>query len=135
MPAGNYKKKNEEKFFLASLKSPKKRVGFGLGSGSIIQRHGSADPDPHQKFMDPQHWILLNLISRQKINYFSLKIFLSQSVCYDDKHSFLHKMKLNTWKGILSKKRVSFLKIVFQCSDQISLIRIRLYSPVLIISI
>ena len=30
------------------------------GSGSIYQRHGSADPDqdPHQKVMDPQHcWI------------------------------------------------------------------------------
>ncbi len=29
------------------------------GSGSISQRHGSADPDPdpHQNVMDPQHWI------------------------------------------------------------------------------
>jgi hypothetical protein len=28
------------------------------GSGSISQRHGSADPDPdpHQNDMDPQHW-------------------------------------------------------------------------------
>jgi hypothetical protein len=25
------------------------------GSGSIIQRHGSPDPDPHQNVMDPQH--------------------------------------------------------------------------------
>ncbi len=25
-------------------------------SGSISQRHGSADPDPHQNVMDPQHW-------------------------------------------------------------------------------
>jgi hypothetical protein len=24
--------------------------------GSISQRHGSADPDPHQNVMDPQHW-------------------------------------------------------------------------------
>jgi hypothetical protein len=23
---------------------------------SISQRHGSADPDPHQNVMDPQHW-------------------------------------------------------------------------------
>jgi hypothetical protein len=29
------------------------------GSGSISQRHGSADPDPHQNFMDPQHWFAL----------------------------------------------------------------------------
>ncbi len=30
------------------------------GSGSISQKHGSADPDPdpdpHQNVMDPQHW-------------------------------------------------------------------------------
>jgi hypothetical protein len=28
----------------------------GSGSGSISQRHGSADPDPPQNVMDPQHW-------------------------------------------------------------------------------
>jgi hypothetical protein len=27
----------------------------GSGSGSISQRHGSADPDPHQNLMDPEH--------------------------------------------------------------------------------
>jgi hypothetical protein len=27
------------------------------GSGSISQRYGSADPDPYQNFMDPQHWL------------------------------------------------------------------------------
>jgi hypothetical protein len=30
------------------------------GTGSICQRYGSADPDPHPdsclNFMDPQHW-------------------------------------------------------------------------------
>jgi hypothetical protein len=26
------------------------------GSGYISQRHESADPDPHQNVMDPQHW-------------------------------------------------------------------------------
>jgi hypothetical protein len=33
--------------------------GTEFGSGSICQRHGSADtdldPDPHQNIMDPQH--------------------------------------------------------------------------------
>jgi hypothetical protein len=31
----------------------------GSESQSIIQGHGSADPDPdpHQNVMDPQHWI------------------------------------------------------------------------------
>ena len=29
------------------------------GSGSVSQRHGSADldPDPHQNVMDPEHWL------------------------------------------------------------------------------
>jgi hypothetical protein len=27
------------------------------GSGSICQGHGSPDPDPHQKGLDPQHWL------------------------------------------------------------------------------
>jgi hypothetical protein len=35
--------------------------GFGSASGSesISQRHGSADPDPHQNVMDPQHWLVV----------------------------------------------------------------------------
>jgi hypothetical protein len=34
-----------------------KIAGYGSksGSGSISQRHGSADPDPYQNVMDPQH--------------------------------------------------------------------------------
>jgi hypothetical protein len=32
------------------------------GSGSISQRHGSADSDPHQNAMDPQHWISEELL-------------------------------------------------------------------------
>jgi hypothetical protein len=27
----------------------------GSASGSINQRHGSVDPDPHQNIMDPQY--------------------------------------------------------------------------------
>jgi len=41
--------------FLASLKSVKKGVGSGVRSGSISQRYGSGDPDPHQIVTDPQH--------------------------------------------------------------------------------
>ncbi len=33
----------------------KKAVGSGVGSGSISQRYGSGDPDPHQNVTDPQH--------------------------------------------------------------------------------
>ena len=43
-------------FFSASLKSLKNGVVPGVGSGSISQRYGSADPDPHQNVTDPQHW-------------------------------------------------------------------------------
>ncbi len=44
---------------MASLKSLKKgvRSGVGSGSGSISQRYGSGDPDPHQNVPDPQHWL------------------------------------------------------------------------------
>jgi hypothetical protein len=33
--------------------------GSESGSGSISQSHGSADPDPHQNVMDPQHCLEL----------------------------------------------------------------------------
>jgi hypothetical protein len=37
------------------------------GSGSISQRHGSADPypdpDPPQNVMDPQHWYALSIFT------------------------------------------------------------------------
>jgi hypothetical protein len=32
------------------------------GSGSISQRHGSADPDPHQNVMDLEHCITHKLV-------------------------------------------------------------------------
>jgi hypothetical protein len=57
VPAGTLKEKNMRKkyFFFASLKSLKKGVGSRDGSGSISQRYGSADLDPHQNVTDPQH--------------------------------------------------------------------------------
>ncbi len=46
----------------ASLKSPKKGVGSGVGSWSgsrsVCQRYGSADPDTHQIVTNPQHWFV-----------------------------------------------------------------------------
>ncbi len=33
--------------------------GSGSKSGSVSKRHGSADPDPHQNVMDPQHCLEL----------------------------------------------------------------------------
>jgi hypothetical protein len=43
-----YEKTNN---YFASLKSLKN----GVGSGSISQRYGSGDPDPHQNVSDTQH--------------------------------------------------------------------------------
>jgi hypothetical protein len=36
-------------------------------TGSISQRHGSADPDPPQNVMDPQHWFRVLYRKRQKV--------------------------------------------------------------------
>jgi hypothetical protein len=49
------KKKHEKIIFLAYLKSLKKEVGSGVGSGSISHRYRSGDPDPHQNVTDPPH--------------------------------------------------------------------------------
>ncbi len=40
-----------------SWRSLTKIAGSRFESGSISQRYGFVDPDPHQKFMDPQHWL------------------------------------------------------------------------------
>ncbi len=40
----------------------------GSGSGSISQRHGSANPDLHQNVMDPQHWFDALQVQRTEIN-------------------------------------------------------------------
>jgi hypothetical protein len=46
------RKKCENYFLFASLKSMKKEVGSGVGSGSISQRY-DPDRDPHQNVTDP----------------------------------------------------------------------------------
>jgi hypothetical protein len=55
----SYKKKYEE-FFFVSLKSMKKGVGSGVGSGSVSQRYGSGDPNPHQNVTDLQYGTVFN---------------------------------------------------------------------------
>jgi hypothetical protein len=44
-----------------------KIAGFRLESGSISQRHGSADPDLYQNEVDPQHWRKLPNIIIKKL--------------------------------------------------------------------
>ncbi len=41
----------------------KKIAGSASESGSISQRYGSADPDSYQNFIDPQHCLVLIVLS------------------------------------------------------------------------
>jgi hypothetical protein len=50
----------------------------GTESGSTIQRHGSADPDPHQNVMDPQHWYKVTA-RRTRIVCLTMRVF---EVCF-----------------------------------------------------
>jgi hypothetical protein len=58
------RKKYEEKYFLACLKSLKKVVGSGSRfksrSRSVSQRYESVDPDTHQNVTNLQHWFVPN---------------------------------------------------------------------------
>ncbi len=66
----------------------KKGVGSGVGSvpgsGSISQRNGSGDPDPHQNVTDSQDWLsgcfLLHEVSEREyfdVRYMFFKLFYS----------------------------------------------------------
>jgi hypothetical protein len=46
----------------------------GSGSGFINQRHGSADPDPHQNVMDPEHCYIAHSIRIKLKVSISIKI-------------------------------------------------------------
>jgi hypothetical protein len=48
------------------------------GSGSISQRHGSADPDPHQNVMDPQHCFVYYFIVFNRKNLSKVKYGITQ---------------------------------------------------------
>jgi hypothetical protein len=50
------------------------------GSGSISQRYGSADPDPYQNFMDPQH---LNTSNDPSISFFYVLCVLIRREQYE----------------------------------------------------
>jgi hypothetical protein len=42
--------------YLQKVIGRKTKIFEKIGSGSIGQRHGSADPDPYLNATDPQHW-------------------------------------------------------------------------------
>jgi hypothetical protein len=56
----NKKEKLRKKYFFASLKftEERSRIRSWFGFGSISQKYGSADPDPHQHVTDRQHYLL-----------------------------------------------------------------------------
>jgi hypothetical protein len=59
-----------------------KRAGSEFASGSISQRHGSADPDPdpHQNVMDPQH---CSVVSSPHVNAHSVTVMGSIVASFD----------------------------------------------------
>ncbi len=65
VPSKSNKQKNllKNSFLLASWRSRTKIAG----SGSIIQRYGSVDPDPYKIVMDPQHWSEMRIRIRAKM--------------------------------------------------------------------
>jgi hypothetical protein len=50
-------------------KRNKQKITKIAGSGSISQRHGSADPDPYQNVMDPQHCFELSYSDPRPASY------------------------------------------------------------------
>jgi hypothetical protein len=69
---------------------PFSRSGSGSASGSeagsICQRYGSADPDPYQNFIDPQHWRKGNMYDKVACNniygelsFSNLSVFLPRT--------------------------------------------------------
>jgi hypothetical protein len=92
--------------------------GSGSASGSISQRHGSADPDPdpHRNVMDPQHCLLIVSVATvtlinsapplynvrrwtdlgQHSAYEFFKIFSSHFMNFLTKNGFMHYLYMLT---------------------------------------
>jgi hypothetical protein len=81
--------------YLQKVISSKTKIagsGSDFGSGSICQRHGSADPDPHQNVMDPQHWKNINFIGDHSQNASKYRTVVPTGTvltCYFFPHMFL----------------------------------------------
>jgi hypothetical protein len=68
--------------------------GSASGSGSISPRHGSADPDPHQNVMDPQHCMIyyctLTLVNDKDNRYYN------KMIRHDQKNSESDRIRIQT---------------------------------------
>jgi hypothetical protein len=83
----------------------------GSASGSISQRHGSADPDPdpHQNVMDPQHWtkgaLNQHFIQFHFKQYANLKInFSEDNLCLEPRS--VHKSSVTIVTGVSADLQV-----------------------------
>jgi hypothetical protein len=69
----NKEKKFRKKLFFVDVLKVTDEKNSRIGSGSISQRYGSADQDPSQNFMDPQHfWMSAYLSTRTNTGLWKL---------------------------------------------------------------
>jgi hypothetical protein len=69
-----------------SWRSMMKIEGSGSRSGSISQRHGSADPDPHQNVMDPQHCVPCLPFNYSKVSFFLQQLNIKCFILIQETH-------------------------------------------------
>ncbi len=117
VPSKSNKQKNCLKMLLLeSRRSMMKIAGSASGSGSIIQRHGSADkdPDPHQNVMDPEYcWKDLHTcrqIKNKKVTWYIWEV-VEQRTQIDPIASFLQYLKTCTVKWIYTASSENTFKI------------------------
>jgi hypothetical protein len=67
VPLKSNKQKNFFKISTGILLVSSRSMTKIVGSGSISQWHGSADPDPHQNVMAPEHWSQQKSFGARKI--------------------------------------------------------------------
>jgi hypothetical protein len=99
----------KKNIFFASLKSLKK----GVGSGSIGQRYGSADPDPHQNVTNPQHCRWATAHSPPESGQWKLGSSpLLQSFCT------FSTLLASRWSRNFFSELCSHIPILLQCCEQ-----------------
>jgi hypothetical protein len=78
-----------------------KLTGSGSESGSesesISQRHGTADPDPHQNVMDPEHW-------------FSVRARLFCFIFSSFQITLSKRLRHYRWRIYLTKRTIKYYK-------------------------
>ncbi len=87
-------------------------------TGSISQRHGSADPDPYQNVTDPQHWLSGKPKSCYATRLTCIRIYLGLQVV-----TVLSAMKMEMAVQSHMTGKVSLVAALFQfCLSTLSII-------------